>query len=712
MSDGRVVIDSVFDDKPIQNGLKDLEKSMKKTGDEMIKMGKSLSLKVTAPIMGVGTAAVMTTSKFSDSMSKVSAISGATGDDLEKLRNQAKELGSTTAFSASQAADAMGYLALAGWDTNQILAATPDMLNLASAAGMDLASAADIVSDTMSAFGIEANKAGEAADIFAAASSKSNTDVLQLGEAMKYTGAAASAAGMDLAQTSAVLGILADSGLKGSMAGTTLNAMLRDIRKSAEDGAIAIGNTSVAVYDANGNMRDLTSILADVELATQGMTGAQRDAALSNIFQEQAMRGVNIALQTGTDSIRGLETELYNSNGTAKQMAETMEDNLGGALRAMKSALEGVLIQIGEQLTPIIIRATEVISNMAAWFGQLDDRTQQIIIVVGALAAAIGPLLIIFGTMAKSISSIIALKATLTAGMAATTAAATTTAGAATGLGGALAALTGPVGIAIGIIAALTAGIVYLWKTNEDFRDALKKVWENIKQIIQSAINVIKGILNVFIGLFTGDFKRMGEGIQSIWQNMWNILKNVVQGAWNLLSAPFRSLANNITGVFTSLASSAVSWGKDVMTGFRNGINNMKNSIMSTARGIADSVTGTIKSALKIHSPSRVMEDIGEDTGAGFDIGLADKVRDIAKRARDIAGSALPNISPTMAMAGGGTVNHSGTIRIEGVNDQGQFINAVEIVLEGIKNPGVQRAVSRTLYGNSEGRTRGIGGKG
>lgn len=302
-----------------EQATKNLEKSFQNAGKAMTNAGKTLSTHVTAPLAGLATVSVATVAKFDDSMSQVAAISGATGNDLERLRDLAKDLGSTTRYSASEAADAMTYLALAGYDTNQILSATPGMLNLAAAAGMDLATAADIVTDTMSGFQMSAERAGEAADIFAAASSKSNTNVEQLGEAMKYASSTANAAGMDLAQTAAILGVFADSGVKGSMAGTTFNAILRDMKSKAKDGAIAVGGMSIALYNADGTMKDLGSIMADVEQATKNMTTAQRDAALSAVFGSEAMRGVNILLATGSERYKELEQAMYNSTGTSQK---------------------------------------------------------------------------------------------------------------------------------------------------------------------------------------------------------------------------------------------------------------------------------------------------------------------------------------------------------------------------------------------------------
>ena len=259
-------------------------------GHGMQDVGKKMSLGITAPLAGIAGGAIKAVSSFDDSMSKVQAISGSTGDEFDSLRDKALELSSVTAHSASDVAEAMSYQALAGWEANEILEATPGLLSLASAGQMDLASTADILTDQMAAFGIAADDANMAADMFAQTQASANADIAQLGEALSYAGGAASAAGMDLAETNAVLGILANQSIKGSSGGTTMVSMLNDMKKSAEDGAIAIGDTSIAIYDAEGNMRDLGTIMGDVESATEGMTGAQRDAALGAIWGVEAMR--------------------------------------------------------------------------------------------------------------------------------------------------------------------------------------------------------------------------------------------------------------------------------------------------------------------------------------------------------------------------------------------------------------------------------------
>lgn len=383
-----------------------------KASEKMTSMGKNLTIGVTAPLVGMGAMAVKTFASFDDSMRNVQAVSGATGSEFEQLTKLAKDLGAQTAWSASQSADAMGYLALAGWDTNQIMSATPGLLDLASAASMDLAGAADIVSDVMSAFGMAAEEAGNAADMFAQTSRKSNTDVNQLGEALKYAGSASSAAGMDLAQTNAVLGVLADSGIKGSMAGTTVVSMLRDLRKNSKDGAIAVGETNVALYDQAGNMRDLGTVMADVENATKGMNTQQKDAALGAVFGTEAMKGANVMLAAGSERYRELEDAIRDSDGVAKEMAENLEGGIGGALRSLASAIQSLAISFGETLAPYVIAAADFLGDFARVVSSLPDGVRLVIVVFSALLASIGPVLLITGLMIeKTISVIAAYKA-------------------------------------------------------------------------------------------------------------------------------------------------------------------------------------------------------------------------------------------------------------------------------------------------------------
>lgn len=285
---------------------------------------------------------------FESSMSNVGAISGATAEELEMLTETAREYGSTTQFSATEAADALGYMALAGWDAQESADSLGGVLALAASSGMDLASASDMVTDYLSAFGLEAKDSAYFADILAYAQGNANTTAEALGEAFRNSAANLNAAGQDVETVTALLSMMANQGLKGSQAGTALSAIMRDITKKMKDGAIAIGETNIEVMDAEGNYRDLTDILLDVEQATASLGDAEKASALSSTFTADSIKGLNLVLNAGADSAANFEEELRASSGSASDMAKTMNDNLQGDIKAMQSAFEDLELSIYE----------------------------------------------------------------------------------------------------------------------------------------------------------------------------------------------------------------------------------------------------------------------------------------------------------------------------------------------------------------------------
>ena len=291
---------------------------------------------------------------------------------LDTLSTKAQDLGASTQFSASQVSDAFGYMALAGWDVDQQVGAIDGVLNLAASSGMELANASDMVTDYLSAFSMEADQAGYFADMLAYASTNSNTSVEGLGEAYKNCAANMNASGQSVETTTALLSKMADQGEKGSTAGTKLTAIMRDLKNSAEDGAIAIGDTSVAVYDSQGQMRDLGEIMVDIQKATNGMTDEQRDFALGSSFTADSIAGVNLVLNAGADSVVDFSNQLKGCGGTAEEVAKTMNDNLNGDITSMQSALEGLQIALSESLNndlrTIVQNATKYLSELRKAF--------------------------------------------------------------------------------------------------------------------------------------------------------------------------------------------------------------------------------------------------------------------------------------------------------------------------------------------------------
>lgn len=316
-----------------------------------------------AAVVAFGKSSIETGQQFEAAMSNVAALSGATGEDLAALEATAREFGSTTKFSAAAAADALGYMALAGWDTTQMTEGLGGVLDLAAASGMGLAESADMVTDYLSAFGMAASDSAYFADMLAYAQANSNTSAAQLGEAYRNCAANLNAAGQDVETVTSLLGSMANQGLKGSEAGTALSAIMRDITARMQDGAIQIGNTSVAVTDADGNFRDLTDILADVEAATQGMGDAERAAALSATFTADSTKGLNLIMNEGVSKAAEFEEGLRSSEGAAASMAATMNDNLQGDLANLNSAFEETQIKLYQAVSPALRDGAQAITG-------------------------------------------------------------------------------------------------------------------------------------------------------------------------------------------------------------------------------------------------------------------------------------------------------------------------------------------------------------
>ena len=527
-------------------------------GKSAEKVGKELSMKLTAPLVLIGTIGVKTFADFDDQMRKVGAIAGATSEDLVKLTDKAKEMGSSTRFSATQAGQGLEFMALAGYNAEQSIAALPSVLNLAAAAAMDLGSAADIVTDTMSAFSIEASQAGKVSDVFARLQSKANTNVLQAGEAFKQAAPNARAFGQSLETTSALLGKLADAGIKGGRAGTSLNAIMRDLRNSAVNGMVAINGQNVAIANADGSFRNLIDIISDVQTATDGLTDINKANALSSIFMEEAIKGANVLMSTSTESLKDLESQLQNSEGAAKSMADEMEGGIGGAMRSMRSAIEGALIVIGEQLAPMITQVAGFINRMSAAFSNVSPSVQKMTVIFGGVLASLGPILLVVGKVIAILPKLISAFKTVRV---------------------AVMALSGPVGILIG---ALTIGIPLIianWdKIKQTFADtgisdSLVRMKDAAMELYNTIVPVIKDMVKAFMTslqpliaylkdwakvFFDAFVVRVKAGIDII-TNIFGAITDLIRGdfssAFERLKIILFSLAKTIVSSFMPIAN-------------------------------------------------------------------------------------------------------------------------------------------------------------
>lgn len=548
--------------------------------------GRALTLGVTAPLMTAAGAAIQTGMQFDASMSNVYGLMSSLNlsqAQMDALRDTAREMGATTKFSASEAADAMGYMALAGWDDAQVIAGIPGVLNLAAAANMDLAKASDIVTDTMTPFGMAAERAGEAADVFAYAQANSNTTVEALGEAMKYAAPTADAFGMTLQDTAAAMGVLANAGIKGSQGGTTLNAMLRDMKNNAKNGAIAIGKTKVALTNADGSYRSYAAIIRDIDKATSSMTASQRDAALGAIFGDESLKGILATLKQGPDALDAMTEGMYACGGAAEDMAATMGDNLKGDLAILESGAQDMAIALSDWLMPAARGVVQGITDMIGRFNALDDGTKNTIFRIGAMAAAAGPLLLNGGKVLTLLSGV----NPLVVGLGAAAVLAYTHSDALQGmvakLGDGVTAFGAALESGAGFTAAFSAGLTAAF--GEEAAGKVLGAIEGIKTAISTVGDVLTTVTDA-VGTFFGSLFD-GEGLKQSWDNAaavisgydWTALgTSILSGVTGALDAAGEWLKNIFTAGLT--AAKGVNW-FELGTSIHDGI----QTILDTAGG-------------------------------------------------------------------------------------------------------------------------------
>ena len=504
---------------------------LKATGESLSSVGAALTAGVTAPVVALGASVVQTQMKFQDSMAKVKALSGATGEDFKMLEDTAKKFGESTVFSASECADALGYMALAGWDAQQSADGLPGVLNLAAASSMDLADASDLVTDYLTAFGLEADQAGRMADVLSYAQANSNTTTEMLGEAFKNCAVNAHNAGMTLEETTAILGRFADAGLKGSEGGTALNAIIRDMTQKMKNGAIQIGQTKVQVQDANGNFRKMTDIIRDVDKATEGMGDAQKTAALMTTFTADSIKGMGILCNTGADNIDKFTNELKNSDGTAEDMANTLSSTLSGALKQLSSAWEGLQYDLGDT-TGVLTKIVNGLTLLVRWLKSLPGPVKQIIVTFALMAAAVGPILLAFGKLitfgikvkqnfailkgAISVLSSGIMSLLDTAITALYVFVTDTLIPALSALWGVL--MANPIILVIAAIAALVAGFIWAWNNIDGFKEWWINLWETIKLKAQHAWYELKDFFTQTIPQVISD---IGDWFSHLPETIW-----------------------------------------------------------------------------------------------------------------------------------------------------------------------------------------------
>jgi TP901 family phage tail tape measure protein len=568
-------------------------------GEKATKAGTTLTKSVTTPIVALGTAAVTTAASFESSMSQVQATMGITSDATSELNGQtvntmdsleslAQTMGETTAFSASECADAINYLALAGYDTQQMYDTLPTVLNLAAAGSMDLATASDMVTDAMSALGMNTDEATTMVDQMAKTASSSNTSVSQLGEAILTIGGTAKTVAGGTTELNTALGILANNGIKGSEGGTHLRNVIMSLQSPTDTASAAMEELGLKVYDAEGNMRPLNDILGDLNTSMSKMTTEEKQNIISKIFNKTDIASVNALLANTGDTWDSLQATIADSAGSAQQMANTQLDNLQGQLTLLKSAVEALAISIGNVILPVVKNFVSGLQSLVDWLNGLSDGAKTAVVAVAAIAAAIGPALIAVGKMATGASQLIKFfNSGATAGgkLVAKFAAIT---------GGSASAVIAIAGI-VAAIGAVVAAFVNLWQNNEEFRTKITEIWNGIKETWQSFTDGITERLNA-LGF---DFENFSQVVSAVWNGFCEILAPVFEGAFETISEIFTTVTNtilNIWDIFSALFQGdwdGVWEGVQSLFGdIWNGICSVFSTCIDTIKGIADTILG------------------------------------------------------------------------------------------------------------------------
>lgn len=611
----------VFSDKSATAGNK--LRGLSSTFDSV---GKSLTKTVTVPLVGIGTAAVKTAAQFDSHMSEVKAISSATGEQFTQLRNKAIEMGAKTKYSASESAQAFKYMAMAGWDTDDMLNSIAGVMNLAAASGEDLASVSDIVTDAMTAFGlsadgttkvikngltVEVSNATHFADVLAQASRKSNTNVAMMGETFKYVAPVAGALGYSVEDTAVAIGLMANSGIKASQAGTTLRTLLTNMAKPTDTMQSAMDYLGISLETTDGKMKSFSEVMQDLrksfgqckmpmdtfkkklaEIEKQhesgeitekkynaavedltkkayGAEGALKANLAASLAGAQGMSGLLAIVNATDEDFQNLTDSINNCDGVSQDMADTMNDNLNGAVTLLKSAIESALISIGDRFTPVIRKLAENITGLVEKFNGLSDEQKDQIVKWGLIVAAIGPSLIVFSSVTKLLAN----------------------------MGQAFSFLISKINPVAVVITLLVASFATLWKTNEKFRNKVIGIWEQVKGKFQEFSDAITEKINA-LGF---NFKDITDVIKGAWEGFANAIASpIITNALQLIADTFGNVLDFILGEVDTLLGLFTGNHEQFISGIKEMLSAISSAILDGIKNIGSLVGELLANVLEL----------------------------------------------------------------------------------------------------------------
>ena len=527
--------------KEVQNFQKNTDSTMSTVGQVATSAGKTLTKAVTVPVIGIGVAAAKVGGDFEAQMSRVKAISGATGSSFDELRQQAIDLGAKTAFSAKESAAGMENLASAGFNTKEIMEAMPGLLDLAAVSGGDVGLASENAAAALRGFNLDASQSGHVADVFARAAADTNAEVGDMGEAMKYIAPVANSMGISIEETAAAIGIMSDAGIKGSQAGTSLRGALSRLAKPTDDMQAKMDELGLSFYDSEGKMKPLKDQIGMLKNAFKGLTPEQQQNALVTLYGQESLSGMMALIDKGPDKLGKLTNSLKNSDGAADKMAKTMQDNMNSSLEQMMGAFESAAIVVQKILAPAVRKVADAVSGLVNKFVSAPEPVQKMIVTIGLIVAAIGPLLVIFGQAVLVMQRVKIGFLALRSGLAL--------------IGSGFTAISLPV---LGIIAAIAAVIaigILVYKNWDKISKFGKEVWANVKKFASDAGEAIKEKWGDITKWFSDTWESTKEGAKGLWDGTIQGAKDAVdsvKNAWNGIKEWF---ANLWKGTTSGLAS-------------------------------------------------------------------------------------------------------------------------------------------------------------
>jgi TP901 family phage tail tape measure protein len=612
---------------------KEVINSMRSMGNEAIKAGKqiqsagktitsvgsTLTKAITVPIAGVATAAVKTAADFEAAMSEVGAISGASAQDLATLTAKAKEMGATTSFSASESAEAMKYMAMAGWKTADMTEGIAGIMNLAAAAGEDLGTTSDIVTDGLTAFGMSAKESGRFADVMAAASTNANTNVTMLGESFKYCAATAGAMGYNIEDISVALGVMANAGIKGSTAGTTLKNVIANMAKPTDAQAAVMQKLGISLTDSSGNMKSFAEVMNNLRSSFNGLSETEKASYATTLAGKESMSGLLTIVNASAADFDKLTEAINGSSGSAEAMAAKMLDNLKGQLTLLKSAVEGIAITIGDKLLPYLKKFVSWVQKAADYINNLSDAQVDSIMKWAAIAAAIPPIIMVFGKVVTMVGTVQRTFGTITKTIA--------------NFGGIIGTITSPAGIVIGVLAAIAVAAALIIKNWDQVKGFLQNVGNWFKNAFEKAGFSVQGFkdkftsigntvgkISSFVKNIAGIFKKefagsIGEGADAAGGAFETIVGGAVAAFDTIVTAvdkglkAFNAILEFFGGAFTGNWDSAAQsfrnsikniFPPDIAAGIINVFNTLLPGIKAVVSGIKATFTGLVQDVKKI----------------------------------------------------------------------------------------------------------------